>query len=52
MKQSTSKNRKKRKTQLRRLVWANVIAALALLTTTVVVLHLLGLLGSIFAFFF
>lgn len=46
------KQEKTRKGRLSRLVWANVIAALALLTVTVTVLHVLGLLGSIFAFFF
>ena len=37
---------------LRRLVWANIIAALALLTVSVVTLWALGLLDSIVTFFF
>lgn len=41
-----------RKSTLRGLVWANVIAALALFTVTVVMLHALGLLESILLFFF
>lgn len=43
---------KKKKGSLRRLVIANVIATLALVTVAVTVLWALGLLGSIFAFFF
>ena len=49
MKDLEKKQEKTRKGRLSRLVWAN---ALALLTVTVTVLHVLGLLGSIFAFFF
>ena len=41
-----------RKSTLQRLAWANVVAALALLTVTVVMLHALGLLESILLFFF
>ncbi len=52
MKDLEKKQEKTRRGRLSRLVWANVIAALALLTVTVTVLHVLGLLGSIFAFFF
>ena len=37
---------------LRRLVWANVIAALALLTLAAAMLQALGLLESILLFFF
>ena len=42
----------KKKSTLKRLVIANLIAALALLTVTVVILFALGLLDSIFAFIF
>ena len=49
-KQTTKKQRKA--SALRRLVWANVIAVLALLTVSVVTLWALGLLGSILVFFF
>lgn len=52
MKRLEKKQEKTHSRWLSRLVWANVIAALALLTATVTVLYLLGLLGSIFAFFF
>ena len=43
---------KKKSRAVRRLFWANVIALLALLITAVVTLQALGLLGSIYAFFF
>ena len=43
---------KKRKSTVKQLVIANLIAALALLTVTVVTLFALGLLDSIFAFIF
>ena len=43
---------KKKKGSIKRLVIANVIATLALVTVAVTVLWALGLLGSIFAFFF
>ena len=43
---------KKKKSAVRRLLWANVIALLALLITVIVTLQLLGLLDSIYAFFF
>ena len=46
----TQKN--KRKGSIKRLLIANAIATLALVTVTVAVLWALGLLGSIFAFFF
>ena len=42
----------KKASTVRRLLWANVIAALALLTVTTVTLWALGLLDSIVAFFF
>ena len=42
----------KRKSTLKRLVIANLIAALALLTVTAVTLFALGLLDSVFAFLF
>ena len=42
----------KRKGSIKRLFIANAIATLALVTVTVTVLWALGLLGSIFAFFF
>ena len=45
-------NTERKPSALRRLLWANVIAALALLTTSVVVLWALGLLQSMVAFFF
>lgn len=44
--------KKPKKSTLRRLVVANLVAALGLLTVMVVVLFALGLLDSIFAFFF
>jgi hypothetical protein len=47
-----AKTQARRGSTLRRLIWANVIAFLALLTTSVVVLWALGLLQSIFAFLF
>lgn len=43
---------KKKRSVVKRLLWANVIALLALLITVVVTLQLLGLLDSIYAFFF
>ena len=46
------KSEKKKKGSIKRLVIANVIATLALVTVAVTVLWALGLLGSIFAFFF
>ena len=49
----TKRNEKgKKKSTVKRLVIANLIAALALLTVTVVTLFALGLLDSIFAFIF
>ncbi len=51
-KPSIPPHKKEKKSTLRRLLIANLIAALALLTTAVTVLWALGLLGSIFAFFF
>lgn len=50
MQQKTKKNAGRH--ILRRLAVANLVAALALLTVTAVVLRALGLLDSIFAFFF
>ena len=44
--------KKKKKSSLKRLLIANAIATLALVTVAVTVLWALGLLGSIFAFFF
>jgi len=41
-----------KKSHIKRLLIANAIATLALVTVTVTVLWALGLLGSIFAFFF
>ena len=41
-----------KKSSIKRLFIANAIATLALVTVTVTVLWALGLLGSIFAFFF
>ena len=41
-----------KKSTVKRLVVANLVAALGLLTVTVVVLFCLGLLDSIFAFIF
>jgi len=53
MAEKTKRNEKgKKKSTLKRLVIANLIAALALLTVTVVTLFALGLLDSIFAFLF
>ena len=47
------KHEKQRKSgRTKRLVIANLIATLALITVSVAVLWVLGLLGSIFAFFF
>ena len=43
---------KKKKGSIKRLVIANAIATLALITVAVTVLWALGLLGSILAFFF
>ena len=43
---------KKKKGNIKRLVIANAIATLALITVAVTVLWALGLLGSILAFFF
>jgi hypothetical protein len=48
----TKKETKKKKSTLRRLVVANLVALLGLITATVVMLFALGLLDSIFAFFF
>ena len=42
----------RRKTTLRRLLIANLLAALGLLTVTVTVLFCLGLLDTVFAFIF
>lgn len=44
--------KKKKPTTTKRLLVANLIATLALVTISVTVLWALGLLGSIFAFFF
>ena len=44
--------RKRKKSLLRRLLWANLIALLALITATVITLACLGLLGSIITFIF
>ena len=44
--------KKKKPTTLARLLVANLITTLALVTISVTVLWALGLLGSIFAFFF
>lgn len=53
MTKKTKRNEKgKKKSTVRRLVVANLIAALVLLTVTVVTLFALGLLDSIFAFLF
>ena len=52
--QNGAENKKKTssKSIVRRLVIANLVAALGLLTTAVVVLFCLGLLGSVFEFLF
>lgn len=52
MKQVSKSKKQKRKTRISRLFWADVVALLVLLTVTAAVLQALGLLGSIFAFFF
>ncbi|MBR6728237.1 MAG: hypothetical protein IKM08_08585 [Clostridia bacterium] len=44
--------RKKKKSAVRRLLIANLVAALGLLTITVTVLFCLGLLDTVFAFIF
>ncbi len=44
--------KKKKRGSIKRLVIANAIATLILITVAVTVLWALGLLGSIFAFFF
>lgn len=44
--------RKKEKSTVRRLLIANLVAALGLLTVTVTVLFCLGLLDTVFAFIF
>ena len=49
---SKKKTAKKEKNSIRRLLIANAIATLALVTVAVTVLWALGLLGSILAFFF
>ncbi len=49
-KEKTAKQEKRG--SIKRLLIANAIATLALVTVTVTVLWALGLLGSIFAFFF
>ena len=46
------KSAKKKEITLKRLVIANAIATLVLIAVAVTVLWALGLLGSIFAFFF
>ena len=51
MKKKNSTDKEKSST-LKRLVIANAIATLALVTISITVLWALGLLGSIFAFFF
>ena len=51
MKKEVSQKRRK-KGSIKRLLIANAIATLALVTVAVTVLWALGLLGSIFAFFF
>ncbi len=43
---------KKKKSSIKRLLIANMVATLILITVAVTVLWALGLLGSIFAFFF
>ena len=48
----TKKETKKKKSTLRRLVVANLVALLGLITATVAVLFWMGLLDSIFAFLF
>ena len=50
MKKKTAE--KKKKGSIKRLVIANAIATLILIATGITVLWALGLLGSIFAFFF
>ncbi len=45
-------NQTKQKSTLSRLLVANLVAALALLTTAVAVLWALGLFGSVLAYFF
>ena len=46
------RNEKKKKSLIKRLVVANLVALLGLLTATVTVLFCMGLLDSIFAFIF
>ena len=52
MKKHQNHKKEKRRSTLKRLLWANLIAALALLTLCVTVLWALGLLGSMLTFFF
>ncbi len=52
LKKSRQKQEKKQKSSIRRLLIANLIAALGLLTVTVTVLFCLGLLDTVFAFIF
>lgn len=47
-----SRPKTKKHSTLRRLLWANLLAALALLTTVTVTLWSLGLLDSVIVFFF
>lgn len=51
-KQRAEPKERKRKSTLSRLLVANLVAALALLTTAVTVLWALGLFGSVLAYFF
>ena len=46
------KTQKRKKSNIKRLLVANAIATLALITVSVTVLWALGLLGNILAFFF
>ena len=49
---SKTRKRKQQKSTVKRLLIANLIAALGLLTVTVTVLFCLGLLDTVFAFIF
>lgn len=51
-KQRTKKERIKQKSTVKRLLIANLVALLGLLTVTVTVLFCLGLLDTVFAFIF
>ena len=52
MKKKSTLRKKKKRTGLKRLVIANAIATLALVTVAVTVLWALGLLGSSLTYFF